>query len=102
MKLSDELIDIWGIDENAIVLEPRDYFDKGLIGVTEDKQHLIYSYQKLTAGNAAEEFTNKEKDDERTYDDFLSEACENVDYNTVRSLPYMDADYRPILIYEFD
>lgn len=33
----NELIELWDIDNNAIVLEPRDYFDKGLIGVTEDK-----------------------------------------------------------------
>lgn len=98
----EKLIDLWGVDDNVIVLEPRDYFNKGIIGVSEDKQHLIYSYQKLTAGNAAEEFSQKEKDDERTYDDFLSEACENVEYNTIRSLPYMDADYRPIIIYEFE
>lgn len=97
----EELICLWGVDEDAIVLEPRDYFNKGIIGVSEDKQHLIYSYQKLTAGNAVEEFLYKEKDDERTYDDFLSEACENVEYNTIRSLPYMDVEYRPIIIYEF-
>lgn len=97
-----DLCEVWGVDENAIVLEPHNYFDKGLIGVTEDLQHLIYSYQRLTVGNAEEEFANKEKDDERTFDDFLSEACENVEYNTIRSLPYMDAEYRPILIYEFE
>ena len=43
------------------------FFDKGIVGVTEDKQHLIYSYQKLTEGNASEEFAKKEKDDERTF-----------------------------------
>ena len=102
MEFNDELMERWGIDKNTIVLEPRDYFNKGLIGVTEDKQHLIYSYQKLTHWNAVEEFKNKKSDDERTFDDFLSEACENVDYNTIRSLPYMDADYRPIIIYEFE
>ena len=63
---------------------------------------LIYSYQKLTAGNASEEFEKKEKDDEITYEDFLAEACEWVDYNTIRALPYMNSEYRPIIIIEFD
>lgn len=78
-----DLCEVWGVDEKAVVLDPASYYDKGIIGVTEDKQHLIYSYQKLTAGNASEQFMKKEKDDERTFEDFLSEACEWVDYNTI-------------------
>ena len=97
-----DLCEVWGVDENAIVLDPASYFDKGIVGVTEDKQHLIYSYQKLTSGNASEQFMNKESGDERTFEDFLSEACEWVDYNTIRGLPYMDSEYRPIIMIEFD
>ena len=96
-----DLVEVWGVDENAIVLDPASFFDKGIVGITEDKQHLIYSYQKLTEGNASEEFAKKEKDDERTFEDFLSEACEWIDYNTLRSLPYMDVEYRPIIMIEF-
>ena len=96
-----DLCEVWGVDENAIALDPASYFDKGIIGVTEDKQHLIYSYQKLTHGNACEKFMKKESDDERTFDDFLTEACEMVDYNTIQSLPYMNSEYRPIIIIEF-
>jgi len=96
-----DLCEVWKVDEKAIILDPPSYFDKGIIGVTEDKQHLIYSYQKLTHGNASEEFAKKEKDDERTFEDFLSESCEYVDYNTIRSLPYMNSEYRPIIIIEF-
>lgn len=43
----------------------------------------------------------KEADDERTFEDFLSEACEWLDYNTLRSLPYMDSEHRPIIMIEF-
>lgn len=96
-----DLCEVWGADENAILLDPASYFDKGIIGVSEDKQHIIYSYQKLTEKNASEEFAKKEKDDERIFEDFLSEACEMVDYNTIRSLPYMNSEYRPIIIIEF-
>lgn len=96
-----DLFEVWGVDEKVIFLNPPSYFDKGIIGVTEDKQHLIYSYQKLTNGNACEKFMEKESDDERTFEDFLSEACEMVDYNTIRSLPYMNSEYRPIIMIEF-
>ena len=79
-----DLCEVWGVDENAIVLDPASYFDRGIVGVTEDKQHLIYSYQKIT------------------FEDFLSEACDFVDFNTIRSLPYMDSEYRPIIMIEFN
>ena len=96
-----DLVEVYGVDEKAILLDPPSFFDKGIVGVTEDKQHVIYSYQKITNGNACEEFMEKENDDERTFEDFLAEASEWVDYNTIRSLPYMDAEYRPIIMIEF-
>lgn len=34
-------------------------------------------------------------------EDCLSEACEWVDYNTIRSVPYMDSSHAPIIVYEF-
>jgi len=99
-ELNEKIID-WNIESETIILEPQEYFNKGLIGVTEDKCHLIYSYQKITHGNACDEFMKKESDDERSFEDFLQEASEWVDYNTIRSLPYMNEKYRPIIIYEF-
>lgn len=97
----DENLCNWTVEDEVIILEPKEYFNKGIIGVTEDKCHLVYSYQKITHGNACEEFMKKESDDERTFEDFLQEASEWVDYNTIRSLPYMNEKYRPIIIYEF-
>lgn len=99
-ELNEKIID-WNIESETIILEPQEYFNKGLIGVTEDKCHLIYSYQKITHGNACDEFMKKESDDERSFEDFLQEASEWVDYNTIRSLQYMNEKYRPIIIYEF-
>lgn len=97
----DENLCNWQVEDEVIILEPKEYFNKGIIGVTEDKCHLVYSYQKITNENASEEFMKKGSDDERTFDDFLNEACEWVDYNTIRGLPYMNEKYRPIIIYEF-
>lgn len=100
MNKISKLVEEWGINENTIVLEPQEDFNEGLIGVSEDKQHLIYSYQKLTE-SLAKSYQKDNKDSEETYEDFLNQACEWVDYNTIRSLPYMDADFVPIIIYEF-
>ena len=42
IKKISELIDIWGLDENAIVLEPQEEFNGGIIGITEDKKQIVY------------------------------------------------------------
>ena len=41
-----------------------------------------------------------EKNEEKTYEDYLFDACEWVDYNTIRALEYCNKDYRPLIIYE--
>lgn len=96
-----ELIDEWGIENETIILEPQEEFNGGIIGVTEDKCHLVYSYEKLTVSMAEVWFKEKKPDDDRTFEDCLSEACEWVDYNTIRAIPYMDASHAPIIVYEF-
>lgn len=96
-----EKIDEWGIEDDTIILEPQEDFNCGIIGITEDKCHLIYSYTKLTEGMAEKEFKNKKPEDERTLEDCLNEACEWVDYNTIRAIPYMDVNHAPIIMYEF-
>lgn len=101
MDLNEKIVD-WAIEDGIIILEPQEEFNCRIIGVTEDKCHLIYSYQKLTTGMAEKYFREKKEGDERTMDDCLSEACEWVDYNTIRSFPYMNEEYRPIIIYEFE
>lgn len=94
-----EKIEEWGIEDGTIILEPQEDFNFGIIGVTEDKRHLVYSYTKLTEGMAQKEFENSAGG--MTLEECFQEACEWVDYNTIRSLPYMNEDYRPIFIYEF-
>lgn len=99
-ELKEKIID-WNLEDETIFLEPQEEFNEGIIGVTEDKCHLVYSYDKLIEGIASKEFKEKERSDERTFEDFLQEASEWVDYNTIRSLPYMNEKYRPIIICEF-
>ena len=95
-----EKIEEWEVEE-VIVLEPQEDFNCGIIGITEDKCHLVYSYEKLTEGMAQKNYENRPYGDKRLFEDFLNEACEWVDYNTIRQLPYMSATSRPIIIYEF-
>ena len=77
-----EKIQEWEVE--VIVLEPQEDFNCGIIGITEDRKHIVYSYEKLTEGMAEKEFKNKKPDDERSFEDCLIEVCEWVDYNTIR------------------
>ena len=99
-ELKEKLIG-WNVEGGTIILEPQKNFNKRIIGVTEDECYLVYDFQKLVVGMAGENFMNKSNDDERTFEDFLQEASEWVDYNTIRSLPYMNEKCRPVIIYEF-
>ena len=104
MEDFQRLLGHWEIDEHAIVLEPLDEFNGGLIGVTEDKKHLVYSYQKLVdslAKSYMENHNKENKDEKLSIEDFIDEAAEWIDYNTLRSMPYMNKEYVPIIIYEF-
>ena len=60
-------------------------FDNSIIGVTTDDR-VVYSFEKMV-----EELMN---------DDDISEieAIEFIEYNTIRSLPYVECG--PIIVYE--
>ena len=83
----DDYIEL--LDEETILLEPRNVFDKGIIGYTEDRCHIVYSLELLVDA-LAESYTESENP--------TSDAIEWLDYNTIRSLPYMDNEHRPILM----
>ena len=97
----ERLKEEWNLDEHAIYLEPCEDYNKGIVGVTEDKQRIIYSYQKLTAA-LAESYQKTEENSEKTFEDYLDEACEWVDCNTIRSIPYWNKEYAPIIMYEVE
>lgn len=96
-----ELIQDWNIEDETIILEPQEEFNGGIIGVTEDKCHLVYSYDKLVQSLADAYKKEAEGKTEETDEDFLSQAAEWVDVNTIPSMNYWDPEHRPIIIYEF-
>lgn len=69
--------------------------DEAIVGITEDKCHLIYDYQCLVAAFAAD-FAKTEGG---VLDDYLDEAVEWIDCNTLRSLPFQDQSIAPIIMY---
>ena len=77
----ETLIDEWDVNPKIIFLKPQSDFNKGIIGVSEDGCHLIYSYEKLVQDS--------------------EENREWIEYNTIRTLPYMNQDFVPIVIHEF-
>jgi hypothetical protein len=72
--------------EDSIVFENPDY-DDAIIG-TDENGRVVYSYE-LMAKCLMDE-------DGMDYD----EACEFIDYNTVRALPYVENG--PIIVYNLD
>ncbi len=68
------------------LFEPENY-DKGIIGVT-DNGNVVYSYERLAEMLILEE--------DMTYED----AIEWLDYNTVRTIPYM-GEFKPVMLMEF-
>ena len=92
----EEIIEQLTPEDNVIFLDPE-VFDKGIIGITEDNCHLIYDFNKLVEA-LAEDYKQhpSEIDDEET--DYETEAIEWLEVNTIPSLPYMDAEYRPIIM----
>lgn len=70
--------------EDSVVFENPDYVS-AIIGVSEDGR-VIYDYDKMVESLM--------QSDGMTYED----ACEFIDYNTIRALPYM-GDKAPIVMY---
>lgn len=90
-ELKDMIADMVTDEEeldNIIVLEGDEFAD-GAIGITESNE-LVYSYSRLVKSLS-------EKTDMTEVD-----AMEWLDYNTIRSLPYMERHGNvPIIIHEF-
>ena len=72
--------------EESVVFENPDY-DDAIIGVDENGR-VIYSYEMMAKCLM--------KEDGMSYE----EACEFIDYNTIRALPYASSmGVRPIVIF---
>lgn len=68
------------------LFEPEHY-DEGIIGITENG-NVIYSYELLAETLMLH--------DEMSYED----AIEWIDYNTIRTIPYM-GEFQPIIMLEY-
>ena len=75
--------------ELEAVLFEEPSFDDAIIGVTSDGR-VIYDYDLMCESLANE------------YGIRLNEAMDFIDYNTIRSLPYIDADKRPVVLFHLD
>jgi len=64
-------------------------FDKSIIGITPGG-HVIYSFDLMI-----EELMEDEDMSE-------SDSFDFIDYNTMRALPYIDEDIRPIIMYTIE
>lgn len=86
-RLSAQIDDVM---EGAVVLEPRDEFDKAIIGYAEapDGDGVVAVYSVCKILDSFEKSMTP------------PEAQEHFEYNTVRALPYMGPK-RPILVYDY-
>lgn len=65
------------LPEKCIVFD-NPSFDNSIIGITEDECHVIYDYEKMLI-----EFSEENNCDSLTAADF-------IDYNTLRSISYIN------------
>ena len=72
-------------EETSIILFESPSYDEAFVGLTMDDR-AVYDYDKMVECLIAE--------DNMTYE----EAAEFIDYNTVRSLPYV-GDKGPVIIH---
>ena len=91
-KIKEYVLDEEILDK-IVVLEGDEYAD-GVIGITEDYR-LVYSYEKLV------ESLMKTYDSEDESIKWL-EAVEWLNYNTLRSIPYMESQglLAPVIIHD--
>lgn len=71
--------------EDSYVLEPE-YFDDAIIGISTEG-NVIYSYDRL-----CDCLVNNDGMD-------VVEATEWIEFNTIRSLPYLNSDRRPVVVH---
>lgn len=93
----EEFVEKYLIEPEAIFIgsdEEWEIYKNAIVGVTQDKCHIVYSYDKLIE-NLVNVYMKESCDEDR---DYVFEAMEWVDYNIIRSIPYLPENYRPIVI----
>lgn len=93
MRTQDEIIE-YVSDENpeATMFRNPDFYDAivGYIFNEDDLPVLVYDYNKMVESLAAE-YSESE--------DPIIDAIEFINYNTLRTLPYMPNNGRPVIMY---
>ena len=82
--------------DQMIILEGDEFAD-GAIGVTND-YHVVYSFERLV-----QSLSKAYREEGQSDEDAEWGAIDWLDYNTFRSLPYMEKDgLAPIIIFELE
>lgn len=86
----EEYIKSLGIElEDGVAYFTGNDFRTAIMGTVAHGGNLVYSYQRMV-----EHYMNENECDEES-------AREWIEYNTLRSIPYM-GDYPPIVVYEVE
>lgn len=88
----EEFIENNSLEDETVILEEWDVFKKGIIGISSDGCHIIYSYDELVVALA-----DSYRDDAESDEDAEQMAIDWLEYNTLRSLDYIGPGYRPII-----
>lgn len=95
----DEIIEYVSDNNPDAVMFTGPDFRSAIVGWVENEDGLpviCYDYWKMVASLVWEyEAESHNKDDY----DFATDAIEWIDYNTIRTLPYIDRIGRPVILY---
>lgn len=91
MMSYEDLYELGFVEDEAVVLDPREIFNKAVVVVSVDGRHLIYDYEL-----AAEALQNANSEGD-AFD--LQEAIEYLEFNTLRALEYVPTEFRPIVVH---
>ena len=81
-----EICEYYEIEDPIYFFEPEEVFNKGILGVSEDKCHVIYGYYTLASALAEDyekEWNKKEHKEDEEVPDFMFDAFEWIDKNTI-------------------
>lgn len=93
----DEFVEINDIEDGTVILEDWDTFKRGVVGISEDRRHIIYGYDALVKALSD---SYKKTEPDLSDEELNTMAIDWIEYNTIRSIPYMPTGYEPIIIVE--
>lgn len=98
-----EICEYYEIEEPIVFFDPEEVFNKGILGVSEDKHHVIYGYYTLATALAEDfrkEWEKEKHNEDEEVPDFMLDAFEWIDKNTIGTISYLNEENCPIIIYE--